>query len=154
MLSQSAEYVLRVVVFLAAQEGKATTTREIATATHVPEGYLSKLLQSLGRANLVHSQRGLHGGFVLTRAPEEITVLDVILAVDMPQRIKGCPLGIESHNEELCPLHRRLDEAMAQIEEAFRRTTIGDVVRDQSRTRPLCGLVSKPKRKSKPVPAA
>jgi Rrf2 family protein len=60
----------------------------------VPAGYLSKVLQSLGRAQLVNSQRGLHGGFTLARAPSELTVWEVIQAVDPLQRIRSCPLGL------------------------------------------------------------
>jgi len=138
MLSQSAEYVLRVVVFLASEGGKPCTTHQIALATRVPEGYLSKLLQALGRAELVHSQRGLHGGFVLTRDPEDLTVLDVLRAVDPPQRIRSCPLGIESHRHKLCPLHHRLDQAYALVEDAFRNTKVSDVINDPSSSRPLC----------------
>src|SRR5579871_6722562 len=80
MFSQTAEYALRAVVFLASQEGKPRTTQEIALATKVPIGYLSKVMQGLGRKGLVHSQRGLHGGFTLARSAEELTVLDIIQA--------------------------------------------------------------------------
>lgn len=140
MLSQTGEYVLRVVVYLASEHGAPCTTHQIALATRVPEGYLSKLLQALGRAELVSSQRGLHGGFVLTRSPEELTVYDVLAAVDPPQRIRSCPLDIDSHTRRLCALHRRLDEAMAMVEDAFRKSTIADVVSEPNASRPLCAV--------------
>src|SRR5262245_23280543 len=78
MFSQTTEYALRVMVFLAGLNGTTATTRQIAAATRVPEGYLAKILQSLGRAGLIKAQRGLHGGSVLARDPAELTVLDVI----------------------------------------------------------------------------
>ena len=62
MLSQTAEYALRVVVFLASREDNPATIAQIAAATQVPQGYLAKVLQSLARAGLTKSQRGLHGG--------------------------------------------------------------------------------------------
>ena len=64
MISQTAEYALRAMVFLAMRES-AATNEQIAQVTKVPPGYLSKILQQLGKAKLVSSQRGLGGGFVL-----------------------------------------------------------------------------------------
>ncbi|NUQ01687.1 MAG: Rrf2 family transcriptional regulator, partial [Armatimonadetes bacterium] len=94
MISQTAEYALRAIVCLAAQPEGRLTTPQIAGATRVPAGYLSKVLQLLGRAGLVRSQRGLGGGFVLARPAELISVLDVVNAVDPIQRITGCPLEL------------------------------------------------------------
>jgi Rrf2 family protein len=141
MFSQTAEYALRAVVYLASQEGAAQTTQQIAEATRVPAGYLSKVMQSLTRAGLVHSQRGLHGGFTLAHPTDELTVLDVIEAVDPIRRIRSCPLGIKGHTS-LCPLHRRLDQAMALVENALRKSTIAELLVEPERSRgipiPLC----------------
>ncbi|HEY7309904.1 MAG TPA: Rrf2 family transcriptional regulator [Gemmataceae bacterium] len=141
MFSQTAEYALRAVVYLASQEGAPRTTQEIARATKVPTGYLSKVMQSLGRKHLVQSQRGLHGGFTLARRPEELTVLDVIGAVDPIQRIRSCPLGIKGHIN-LCPLHRRLDHAMKLVEDALNKSSIAELLAEPERARgipiPLC----------------
>lgn len=138
MLSQTAEYVLRVVVFLGGRGEQPATTRQIAVATKIPEGYLAKILQGLGRAALVDSQRGLHGGFVLARSPQTLTVYDVLEAVDPLRRIRTCPLGIASHGPTLCALHRRLDDAIGLVEKAFRRTTISDMLADAGASAPLC----------------
>jgi Rrf2 family protein len=132
MISQTAEYALRAVVKLARETGSTMTTHEIADATRVPPGYLSKVLQALGRARLVVSQRGLHGGFALSRAPSQISVLEVINAVDPIQRIYSCPLGIPAHKKRLCALHRRLDEALESVEEALARSTIDELLSDMS----------------------
>jgi DNA-binding IscR family transcriptional regulator len=56
-----------------------------------------------------------------------LSVLDVLNAVDPPRRIRECPLGLAAHAHALCPLHQRLDDAMALIEKSFRSTTIADV---------------------------
>lgn len=140
MFSQTVEYALRAAVYLASEAGKPKTTKEIADRTLVPRGYLSKVLQAMGRADLVTSQRGLHGGYVLSRSPEEMTVLDVINAVDPIQRIRTCPLGLASHGKRLCPLHKRLDKALATIEDAFGKSTLADVLNDPSRSKPLCDV--------------
>lgn len=128
MVSQTTEYALRAVVFLASEPGRARTTNEIAEATRVPSGYLSKVLQSLGRAGFLDAQRGIGGGYVLARPPEEITVYDVVQAVEPIPRIRACPLGLAEHCDHLCALHRRLDDAMATVEAAFRASTIAEMV--------------------------
>lgn len=138
LISQTAEYALRAVVWLASHPGHALGTARIADATRVPAGYLSKVLQSLARAGIVISQPGRRGGFVLSRPPEEMSVLDVINAVDPVQRIRTCPLSLTTHGTTLCPLHRRLDDAMARAEEAFATSTIAEIIGQPAESTPLC----------------
>jgi Rrf2 family protein len=135
VISQTAEYALRIVVWLASRHPAPQTTREVADATHIPAGYLAKVLQSLGRGGLVHSQRGLHGGFTLARGPEAITPLEVVNAIDPIRRLAGCPLGLEEHGSQLCPLHRKLDDAMAHVESALGANSISELVSAE----PFCG---------------
>ena len=137
MFSQTAEYALRAVVWLANHTDAPMTTSQIAQATQVPPDYLSKVLWALGRGGLVHAQRGKNGGFTLTTPADELSILDVINAVDPVQRIVRCPLGLKGH-EQLCPLHRRLDDALCQIEETFAGAMISEFSGDQLPIAPLC----------------
>ena len=121
---------MRVIVYLSNQPEEARTTPQIAETTRVPLPYLSKVIQALSRAGLVHSRRGLHGGITLVKQPESLSVYDVIQAVDPIRRITTCPLGLESHGANLCPLHRRLDDAFLQVEQAFRQSTIADLLEE------------------------
>ena len=139
MFSQTAEYALRAIVWLSHEPDTPLTGRHLASATRVPAGYLLKVMQSLARAGLVDAQRGKNGGFTLTTPPDRITVLDVINAVDPVRRIRTCPLGLKGH-ERLCPLHRRLDDALDHVERAFAETRISDLLRG-SEVKPLCALV-------------
>jgi Rrf2 family transcriptional regulator, nitric oxide-sensitive transcriptional repressor len=138
MISRTAEYALRAVVVLGSNPGDPRTTQQIATQTQVPPGYLSKVLQALGRAGLVEAQRGLYGGFVLSRPLDKLTILDVINAVDPLERIDHCPLGIAAHGHRLCALHRRLDEGIGQVEALFGGITIGQLLAEQNLGQPLC----------------
>jgi Rrf2 family protein len=140
LFSQTVEYALRAAVYLATCVDDPQVTGAIADKTRVPAGYLSKVLQSLGRARLVHAQRGVGGGWVLARPPEKITILDVVTAVDPIKRITTCPLGLESHGKNLCPLHRKLDDAMGQIEEVFGSTTLNDILKTPTTSKPLCNM--------------
>ena len=145
MFSQTAEYALRAVACLARRPAEPMTTRQIADAVRVPAGYLAKILQSLARAGIVASQRGLNGGFLLARRPEGLTLLDVVRVADGSRRITACPLGIAEHGPALCPLHRRLDDAVALAERTLGEVTIADVLSEPvgplcstSRIVPLC----------------
>lgn len=138
MFSQTAEYAMRAVVYLAKYDGKLHVTQDIAQATQVPAGYLSKVLQALGRAGLVSGNRGLHGGFRLAKKADKITLLDVLQAVDPLPRIKRCPLGLPEHEGTLCPLHRRMDDAMCEVEKSFRETTVEEIMDASASRRNSC----------------
>lgn len=144
MISRTAEYALRAMVYLAVDPDAPRTVKELAAATRVPEGYLSKVMQGLGRAGLVRSQRGLHGGFALAKSAAELTILEVVDAVDPLPRLESCPLGLHAHKGELCPLHRRLAAATAEVERAFAASTLAELLADPSPSKPLCAVPAPP----------
>lgn len=115
------------------------TINSLAAQGAIPAPYLAKLLQILSKSRLVKSRRGVNGGFELARSPEEITIADVVNAVEPMQRIVKCPLGLTAH-EDLCPLHRKLDQALAMVEQAFRETTLSSLCRDGASQPPMCRL--------------
>jgi Rrf2 family transcriptional regulator, nitric oxide-sensitive transcriptional repressor len=151
MFSQTVEYALRAVAFLASQAPDGRTTDQIAVATRVPKPYLSKVLQQLAKEGVVHSQRGVGGGMTLLKSPAELSILEVVNAVEPIRRYHECPLGLKSHGLRLCPLHKRLDDAMASVEAAFRDTTLAEVLSEPSASVPLCEgpLGDKPKARRK-----
>lgn len=138
MFSQTNEYALRVVTFLGAFGKKPVKNADISKATQVPAGYLYKVLQTLVRAGLVTGQRGINGGFTLNRDPADISVFDVVQAVDPLPRIRSCPLHLRSHGINLCPLHKRLDQALEMVEKAFRASSIAELLSDPNPSVLLC----------------
>ncbi len=138
MLSQTVEYALRAVVHLAAEAPAARTVEQIAAVTKVRPAYLAKVIQKLVHKGVLRSQRGIGGGISLAKSPDELTILEVVNAVDPIQRIRHCPLGLAAHGVHLCPLHRRLDDALAQVEQAFRSTTLAEVLAEPTTSVPLC----------------
>lgn len=138
MFSQTVEYALRAVVFLAQNPTTSSTTEQVAEATKVPPAYLAKVLQALVKAGIVRSQRGVGGGVMLARQTDELTILEVVNAVDPIKRIQTCPLDLASHGTNLCPLHRRVDSALAMVEAAFGATTLAEVLNEPSPSVPLC----------------
>ena len=140
MFSQTVEYALRAVVHLAQHAPAGRTTEQVADATKVPKAYLSKVLQGLSRAGVVQSQRGIGGGISLVKSPDQLTILEVVNSVEPIERIQVCPLGLESHGTHLCPLHRRVDNALAMVEDAFKTTTLAEILAEPSRSAPLCAF--------------
>lgn len=149
MFSQTVEYALRAVVCLAQNEHEPLTTQQISARTQVPLSYLSKVLQSLGRAGVISATRGIGGGYLLSVPPPELSVLQVVNAIEPIQRIKHCPLGLEAHGKRLCPLHARLDHVLAEAQESLEKTTIAELIDQSPRNAGLCEVPVPLKVKSK-----
>lgn len=140
MLSQTVEYALRAATYLASVPEQSRTVDQIAEKTHVPVAYLSKVLQQLVREGILTSRRGTGGGFTLARGPEKVRILEIVQAVDPIQRITTCPLGLAAHGRRLCPLHRRLDNALAEMEKAFAASTLAEILAEPTKSVPLCAF--------------
>lgn len=140
MIPKTAEYALRAVVVLAREPHRAYSAEQISEITCVPRRYAHKVLQALVRAELVRSQSGPGGGYALQCSPKNLSILDVVNAVQPIARIQQCPLGLKSHTS-LCPLHRELDKACAATERAFGRVTIAQLLNQPDASPPLCEVV-------------
>ncbi len=138
MFSQTVEYALRVAVALAVAEPEARTTDQLAVATRVPRAYLAKVIQALVRGGVATSKRGVGGGVLLSKPSARMSVLEIVNSVEPIGRITTCPLGLAAHGVKLCPLHRRLDDALAHVENAFASTTLAEILDEPSTSIPLC----------------
>lgn len=114
-------------MFLASKPDAYVSREAISAATQVPFDYLLKVLNRLVGAEIVESRRGRDGGYRLHHPPERVAVLDVVLSIESIPRIVECPLGFPDH-EQLCPLHQLMDDASRSVEDAFRKTTIADLL--------------------------
>lgn len=139
MLSKTAEYALRAVTSLAANGQCALSADVLAEKTKVPRRYLTRVMQDLAAAGLVGSRSGPGGGYVLAMSTGELSILDVVNAVSPLERIKSCPLGLDSHTS-LCPLHAELDRAYAASEKAFASVTIKGLIESTNPIIPLCDV--------------
>lgn len=132
MLSQTSEYALRAMLTLAERPGERLTTPQIAALTGAPTGYLSKVLQGLARARLVDSHRGVGGGFKLLRPAGEVSLLEIINAVDPFRSLAECPLRLPAHKGRLCALHRRLKAACDDVQAALAEATLAQLVAENA----------------------
>lgn len=137
MLSKTAEYALRAVALLANQPGRPALADQLAEKTLIPRRYLNRVLQDLVAVGLLRSRPGRGGGFELTKAAVDVSILDVVNAVSPLERIRQCPLGLATHTS-LCPLHAELDRAYAATEKAFAGVTMAEVLASTKGIVPLC----------------
>lgn len=124
MVSQTAEYALHAVLFLAISGGGPAVAQQIAEATGVPKGYLHKILRRLGKAGILGSQRGVGGGYLLLKRADQISVLDVILATEL-SRSKPPATGTP-HDPD--PVHRLIERAAERADDVFGSTTLQDLI--------------------------
>ncbi|TRO82391.1 RrF2 family transcriptional regulator [Desulfuromonas acetexigens] len=90
-LTRKGEYAIRGMVYLARQEpGKLILVNEIAETVDVPQSFLAKIFQGLTRLGLVRSSRGAGGGFALAKPAAEISLREVIEAVEGPICANRC----------------------------------------------------------------
>ncbi|OGB92701.1 MAG: Rrf2 family transcriptional regulator [candidate division NC10 bacterium RBG_16_65_8] len=116
-LTRGGEYGVRGVLYLAQQEdGKVSMLSAIAKAQDVPPRFLAKIFQALAKAGVVKSHRGAKGGFSLARPASEVTIRDVIEAVEGPIFLNVCLAAPgECNREVLCPLHAVWEEAQGKM---------------------------------------
>ena len=138
MISKTSEYALRAIVFMAQHPDKPHTATKIAKLTKVPNPYLSKILLTLSRHEVVTSKKGLHGGYALAHAPEELTLWAIINAVDPIKHLKSCPLKLKSHGTHLCRLHKQVNDSIDMIENLFKTSTIAMILEQPTQSIPLC----------------
>lgn len=137
MFSQTAEYALRSMVWLALTPESLVPTTDLARATLVPAHYLAKVLQQLAAAGIINGRRGVGGGYQLARPARNITLREIVVAVMPLDRITACPLGIPCEN--LCDLHHLMDSLTAEVLRVLETRTLADLAESRGRGVPLCG---------------
>jgi Rrf2 family protein len=127
-LSRESRYAIEALVVLAGAEGGTSMeARQIATAANLPMAYLHKIMASLVGAGVVGSKRGK--GYTLARSPREITMHDVLSAIEGPEVFGGrCIFWREECSDaEPCELHFRWMEWRPRFEAAMAATTLEEI---------------------------
>jgi Rrf2 family iron-sulfur cluster assembly transcriptional regulator len=104
------------------------STKEIAASSGVPYPLLAKIVGQLRRAGLVVAARGKHGGILLARPANEITILDVVLALDGPEMLNDCPLFLSPCNcTKECSMHPLWRPARDAVVKFIKGSTLQDI---------------------------
>jgi len=137
MLSKTTEYALRAAACMGTHSGRPVSANDLAKQTLVPRRYLTRVLQDLTAGGLVRSRPGPGGGYQLSQANTELSMLDVVNSVDKIERIRECPLHLKTH-PVLCPLHQQIDRVYGTAERILAGITIQDLVDSSETVVPLC----------------
>lgn len=132
MLSLTAEYALRAVLYIAHQNGGSRVRVDVlADALDLPRNYLSKTLNQLSKEGVLESHRGPSGGFRLARPAEELTLAKVVHPFDPDTGRLTCLLG-RSHCDDAhpCPAHARWVPLGERLARFFRETTVAQLLQD------------------------
>jgi Rrf2 family protein len=102
--------------------------QEIAAAEDLPTPALAAVLQQLGRAGLIRSHKGPGGGFLLARSASDITLYQIMEAVDKTRDLFACALGFAQCSEQTaCPVHDRLIDVRQQLIAYLQAVTVADM---------------------------
>jgi len=129
-ISRRTDYGVRVIVDLAAlpENGRAST-QEIAERQSIPAPFLAKIISQLSMSGLVSTYRGSSGGVSLSRPAAEITLLEVIEALDGPVRLNRCVIEPSAcPRDDHCPVHGVWAKAQADLTSLLSRTTFDELV--------------------------
>lgn len=125
LIKRNSDYALRALVMMAANgPERAHQVGRLAEDAGVPEGFLRKTFQRLYRAGIVSSKRGPAGGFSFAKEPADITVLEVLEAIQGPVAVNKCFLGNGCGNKGTCKLRKSLAGVQQNIVDLFSDVTI------------------------------
>jgi Rrf2 family protein len=103
---------------------------EVSREEKIPKSFLAKIFQSLVRAGLVRSYRGAGGGFTLVKRPEEVTVLEVIEAIEGKIAFQRCLQEVpDCEHMDGCALCGLFEQAQDRVKEVFARTSLSDLLK-------------------------
>ena len=130
-ITRQADYAVRAVLHLAElkKNGGRAPTSKIASAEHIPPSFLAKIVSQLSVAGVVQTSRGARGGVSLSREPSEISLLEVVEAIDGPITLnecvnnpKACPFG------DRCKVHSIWCRAQADLVNKLSGTSFAELI--------------------------
>lgn len=127
MLSKTAEYAIRALVYIQMQnwEGKRPGYREVAREIESPEHFTAKILQTMTRFGMIYSLKGRNGGFAFDEGDEPLPLYRVIVAIDGEKAFTRCSFGFKScGGENKCPLHDEFSKIRNNFYKLVRTETI------------------------------
>jgi len=106
-------------------------SRDISGALNIPSHFLGKILQTLVRHNILSSQKGRSGGFVIVRSPKEIMLYDIIEIMDGPDYFEQCIMGFPgSFDLNPCPAHLEWNGIKAKLMKLLNARSISELSSD------------------------
>jgi Rrf2 family protein len=129
-LTQGSDYAIRAMVYLASRPaGELSSLGVVSRLQNIPESFLAKIFQHLVHAGLVVSKSGACGGFALARPGSQITVAEVMQAIDGPLALNRCVISPETcERSERCTMHTVWVRAQERTMDVLEKVTFADLV--------------------------
>ncbi len=146
MFSTSCHYGLQGILYIAmhSTDEKNVDLKQIADEQNIPKHFLSKILQQLVKNNLLVSMKGPTGGFRLNRDANDITLIEVIDAIDGLGVFTKCGIGFKQCNDaNPCPIHDEYKKVRSQVEKLFSNKTLHELTEDVKRGESIISLGKK-----------
>lgn len=133
-LSKLTDYAVVLLSQIVRREGRLSTTSALAQETGLPHPTVSKVLKILAKSELLTAQRGSAGGYVLARAPQDITVADIITAMDGPIHLTECVQGTHHpcQMEGRCHMNGHWNRVNQVIRDALEKVSLYEMALDAS----------------------
>ena len=133
-LTRAAEYAVRCMVYLAKKgQGQLASRQEVAAHAEIPAHFLAKIAQDLAKAELIEIRQGAKGGFILLKAPQTVSLLEIVETIigeiylnDCIARPSNCKVSYS------CAVHRVWLEARDQLRNSLRKAKLDMLVREES----------------------
>jgi Rrf2 family iron-sulfur cluster assembly transcriptional regulator len=131
MFSKTCEYGIRATIFIASQsyQDNRVGLKDIAEKIDSPEAFTAKILQILSKSNIIHSIKGVGGGFEIPKEKmSQIKLIQIVAAIDGDRVFTGCGLGL-SHCSEThpCPVHDRFKEIRNSLATMLENTNLEEL---------------------------
>ena len=130
-LSKLSDYAIVVLSRLATEQGELQTASSLSEGTGIPEPTVAKVLKLLSRSGIIQSIRGVKGGYLFNRSPSEITITELIEALEGPVAITSCADEELENNcamSGLCPIHGRWVPVNKAIKSALDQVFLADLL--------------------------
>lgn len=129
MIRRDTDYAFRSLVHIAMSPSKAATAGELAKAQDVPVGFAQKILRKLARAGILEAKQGRGGGFVLTKAPGKVSLMQVVTLLQGPLLLNRCMGDPKAcRRQPTCPVSLHLRKVQDGLNDFFESTTLADVL--------------------------
>jgi len=142
-ISKLTDYAIMVMGALSETPGTIMSAQVLADATHLELPTVSKVLKLLGRAGLVHSFRGKHGGYSAERPADSISVAEIIAAIDGPIAMTECSIetGLCSQ-EQVCNLRGNWQRISSAVARAIEGVSLAEMTRPARINRPALNIAT------------
>ncbi|MBM7557560.1 RrF2 family transcriptional regulator [Halanaerobacter jeridensis] len=131
-LSQASDYAFRAVLYLAKQGvGNRVDAQTISEVENIPKRFLLKTFRKLAQTDIIESYRGKYGGYALAKDPADVTLLDVVEAVEGPIEVNRCLVEPEACNKQgadTCRIHHALYDVRETITDKLKEYTFAKLL--------------------------